>query len=302
MAWSGVALDVEKGVAVDCPTTNYRHQIVSAKRDKSTGSTTVHYSVYYAPLGYKVKGRVPKDFQKEMCRSTPQTEREWLRMEAAYLDFSSQVYPQGKSTFRPHELAQALTYDLTFNENDELASFGLRATNALMTSYMTSEQAAAAAFAKKPAKRNQSLRLWHDVVTGNYSDNPDEASFCLATSLTTNLIQQKLYLLAMANGADLVYRADCGKHQNNTPVLYGHTRALVSGPPVNGMKPLIPATAVRQTVDCFNTTSLICMGNSEFSAPFPEGTAEAVAAHRSHMSTRRLEKRSQRLLGLEIAA
>ncbi len=298
MAWSGLALDIEKGVAVDCPTTNHRHQIVSARKDKNTGFTTVHYSVYYAPLDYQFKGRVPGNFRREMCRETPRSESEWNRLEAAYLQFSSQVYPQGKSTFRPNEMAQALTYDLTFNEQNQLTVFGLRATNALMTSYMTQEDAARAAFTKKPVKRNQSLRSWHDAVTGNHSEDPNEASFDLATSVTTSLIQQNLYLFALANSADLVYRADCGKHQNDTPVLFGHTRGLISDPPDKGMKPLIPATAVRQTVDCFNTTSLIHHKRKKLDAAFPEGTAEAVAAYRSHLGVRRLERRTQ----IELAA
>ncbi len=305
MAWSGQALDIQNGLAVDCPGTTSHHQIVEADYNESTGDTTLHYSVFYAPLDFNLSiTSIPKDFSDRMCCKTPETPDKKLELENYYQKFLKSIRPYNKSlAFNLDECAKALTYDLTFDDAYNFTDFSVRPTCARMLSKFDYMQANAQAFSLNP---NKNLRLWHDAIAGYSGWENKKVDFGRITTCTTDIIQKRLIDKALENGLDLIYRIDPQKAYYDMSecedvaklslrdrvarfssrygsVLKAESRkeSLLRG----NERTRVPSTAARNDIDFFNVASTWEFFNNFDSNRFPEGTALAIANYKRHTTT-----------------
>lgn len=305
MAWSGRALETQKGLAVDCSGTTSHHQIIDAEYNKETGATVLHYSVFYAPVDFRLRtSEIPDDFVNRMCCKTPDSPDKKVELEAYYQRFLKSIRSYNKShAFRLGEYAKALTYDLTFDHTCNLEKFDVRPTLAKMNKALDYNHADAEAFREKP---DQTLRLWHDTIATTCGIRKGRIGFGHVTNCTTDLIQKNLVSMARDNGVDLVYRIDpraawyngeeldevmqmsLQDKMNRFSPRYGSVMKAESRKenPIKGNdRTRVPSTASRNDVDFFNVACVWEFLNNFGQNKFPQGTALAVANYKRHIST-----------------
>lgn len=210
--WS--AVDCIEGIAVDDAACQNRHQLVALTESKRYELKTLHYIVYHQPnqLGYCAEALVPKNFEKIMHNfdySYNPTEN-MCRVSNVQSKFNKHLRPFSTKGFQFNEPADAVIYDIKFDNHYNIVGYHVRPALAQITQHYNPKAASFAAFdAPNP---NITLRHWHNLAAhfagkNHAIDNPDKRlNFSEVTNLTGFMVQNYNQTLCLDAGIDYVGR------------------------------------------------------------------------------------------------